>query len=155
MPPPDPVTVGRVPEYWVLVYSHQLSLEGVYDCRIQLRLVQHVQMKPSEEIVTSRESGCPRVVLFQPALTRNKSWLYLPILHQPMFKQSLVDKLCDPNKSFGAVVLLTCAITCCYSNDPHVMHPITTSTSNTGRNLFNQVNRLQRTHLIGHQLYGA
>lgn len=81
--------------------------------------------------------------------------IILPILHRPTFERSLVDKLHERNESFGAVVLLTCAIACRYSDDPRVTHPITTSTSNTGWNLFNQVDRLRRTRLIGHQLYDA
>ena len=81
--------------------------------------------------------------------------IILPILHRPTFERSLVDKLHERNESFGEVVLLMCAVACRYSDDPRVTHPITTSTSNTGWNLFNQVDRLRRTRLIGHQLYDA
>lgn len=81
--------------------------------------------------------------------------IILPILHRPTFERSLTDKVHERNESFGAVVLLMCAIACRYSDDPRVTHPITTSTSNTGWNIFNQVDRLRRTRLIGHQLYDA
>lgn len=81
--------------------------------------------------------------------------IILPILHRPTFERSLADKSHEQNESFGAVVLLMCAIACRYSDDPRVTHPITTSTSNTGWNIFNQVDRLRRTRLVGHQLYDA
>ena len=77
----------------------------------------------------------------------------LPVLHRPTFERSLSDKLHERNESFGSVVLLMCAIACRYSDDARVIHPITTSTSNTGWNLFNQVDRLRRIRLLGHQLY--
>ena len=81
--------------------------------------------------------------------------IILPILHRPTFERSLADKLHERNESFGAVVILTCAIACRYSDDPRVTHPITTSTSNTGWNLFNQVDRLRRIRLLRYQLYDA
>ena len=81
--------------------------------------------------------------------------IILPILHRPTFERSLADQLHERNESFGAVVLLMCAIACRYSDDPRVTHPIITSTSNTGWNLFNQVDGLRRTRLFGHQLYDA
>ena len=81
--------------------------------------------------------------------------IILPILHRPTFERSLADKLHERNESFGEVVLLMCAVACRYSDDPRVTHPITTSTSNTGWNLFNQVDRLRKTRLVGHQLYDA
>ena len=79
--------------------------------------------------------------------------IILPTLHRPTFERSLADRLHERNESFGSAVLLMCAIACRYSDDPRVTHPITTSTSNTGWNLFNQVDRLRRTRLLGHQLY--
>ena len=81
--------------------------------------------------------------------------IILPTLHRPTFERSLADRLHERNESFGAVVLLACAIACRYSDDPRVTHPIVTSTSNTGWNIFNQVDRLRRTRLVGHQLYDA
>jgi len=81
--------------------------------------------------------------------------IILPTLHRPTFERSLADKLHERNESFGAVVILTCAIACRYSDDPRVTHPITTSTSNTGWTLFNQVDRQRRARLFGHQLYDA
>jgi len=79
--------------------------------------------------------------------------IIFPILHRPTFERSLADKLHERNESFGEVVLLMCAVACRYSDDPRVTHPITTSTSNTGWNFFNQVDRLRRIRLLGHQLY--
>ena len=106
----------------------------------------------------------PRIFLVfpEPSLMRHLLDTYfnihniiLPILHRPTFERSLADKLHERDESFGEVVLLTCAIACRYSDDPRVTHPITTSTSNTGWNLFHQVDRLRRTRLLGHQLYDA
>ena len=98
----------------------------------------------------------------EPSLTRHLLDTYFdihniifPILHRPTFERSLADKLHERSESFGAVVLLMCAIACRYSDDPRVTHPITTSTSNTGWNLFNQVDRLRRMRLLGHQLHDA
>jgi len=104
----------------------------------------------------------PRVLLVfpEPSLTRHLLDTYfeihniiLPVLHRPTFERSLADKLHERNESFGSVVLLMCAIACRHSDDPRVTHPIITSTSNTGWNLFIQVDRLRRTRLLGHQLY--
>jgi len=106
----------------------------------------------------------PRLLLIFPELSLMRHLLetyfeihniILPILHRPTFEWSFADKLYERNESFGVVVLLMCAIACRYSDDPRVTHPITTSTSNTGWNLFNQVDRLRRTRLLGHQLYDA
>lgn len=81
--------------------------------------------------------------------------IILPILHRPTFERSFADGLHERNEAFGAVVLLMCAIACRHSDDPRVKHPIVTSRSNTGWNLFNQVDRLRRTRLTGHQLHDA
>ena len=81
--------------------------------------------------------------------------IILPILHRPTFERSFANKLHEQNESFGAVVILMCAIACRHSDDPRVKHPLVTSTSNTGWNLFNQVGRLRRIRLAGHGLYDA
>ena len=81
--------------------------------------------------------------------------IILPIIHRPTFERSFADKLYEWDESFGAVVMLMCAIACRHSEDPRVKHPIVHSTSNTGWNLFNQVDRLRRMRLLGHQLYDA
>ena len=91
-------------EYWALVYSHQLSLEGVYDYRIQSRLVQHVRTKSSEGVLTPREGGRLRVVLFQSALTRNKSWLYWEDLPQQASEVVFnIPRGAFPLSSFGVL----------------------------------------------------
>lgn len=102
------------------------------------------------------------LVFPEPSLMRHLLDVYfdihniiLPIIHRPTFERLLADKLHERSESFGTVALLMCAIACRYSDDPRVTHPITTSTSNTGWNLFNQVDRLRRTRLLGHQLYDA
>jgi len=102
------------------------------------------------------------VVFPEPSLMRHLLNTYfdihniiLPILHRPTFERLLTDKLHERSESFGAVVLLMCAIACRYSDDPRVSHSIITSTSNTGWNLFNQVDRLRRTRPLRHQLYDA
>jgi hypothetical protein len=81
--------------------------------------------------------------------------IIFPILHRPSFERSFADKLHERNDPFGAVVLLMCAIACRHSDDPRVKHPIVTSTSNTGWNLFNQIDRMRRIRMLEHQLYDA
>ena len=104
----------------------------------------------------------PRIYLEfpEPSLIRHLLDIYfdihniiLPVLHRPSFERSFADKLHERNESFGTVVILMCAIACRYSSDPRVKHSVDTSTSNTGWNLFNQIDRLRRTRLVGHQLY--
>lgn len=90
-------------EYWALVYSHQLSFEGVYDYRIRSRLVQHVRTKSSEGVLTPREGGRLRVVLFQSTLTWNKSWLYWEDLPQQASEVVFNIPGAFPFSSFGVL----------------------------------------------------
>ncbi|KAJ7686320.1 fungal-specific transcription factor domain-containing protein [Mycena rosella] len=49
--------------------------------------------------------------------------LYFPLLHRPTFERSLADRLHFRDPSFGAVVLLVCAIGSRFSDDPRVCGP--------------------------------
>ncbi|KAJ7686318.1 fungal-specific transcription factor domain-containing protein [Mycena rosella] len=49
--------------------------------------------------------------------------LYFPLLHRPTFERSLADGLHFRDPSFGAVVLLVCAIGSRFSDDPRVCSP--------------------------------
>ncbi|KAJ7482632.1 fungal-specific transcription factor domain-containing protein [Mycena latifolia] len=46
--------------------------------------------------------------------------LYFPLLHRPTFERSVADGLHMRDTSFGAVVLLVCAIASRYSDDPRI-----------------------------------
>ena len=47
----------------------------------------------------------------------------IPPLHKPTFEKGIADGLHKRNTTFGAVVLLVCAIGSRYSNDPRVQLP--------------------------------
>ncbi|KAJ7771013.1 fungal-specific transcription factor domain-containing protein [Mycena maculata] len=49
--------------------------------------------------------------------------IYYPILHRPTLEKSIADGLHTRDESFGAVVLLVCAIATRYSDDPRVLAP--------------------------------
>ncbi|KAJ7662890.1 fungal-specific transcription factor domain-containing protein, partial [Mycena rosella] len=49
--------------------------------------------------------------------------LYFPLLHRPTFERSLAEGLHFRDSSFGAVVLLVCAIGSRFSDDPRVCGP--------------------------------
>ncbi|KAJ7751555.1 fungal-specific transcription factor domain-containing protein [Mycena maculata] len=49
--------------------------------------------------------------------------VYYPVLHRPTLEKSIADGLHTRDQSFGAVVLLMCAIASRYSEDPRVLAP--------------------------------
>ncbi|KAJ7643219.1 fungal-specific transcription factor domain-containing protein [Mycena rosella] len=49
--------------------------------------------------------------------------LYFPLLHRPTFERCIADKMHLRDESFGAVLLLVCAIGSRFSNDPRVCDP--------------------------------
>ncbi|KAJ7758453.1 fungal-specific transcription factor domain-containing protein, partial [Mycena maculata] len=49
--------------------------------------------------------------------------IYYPVLHRPTLEKSIADGLHMRDESFGAVVLLVCAIASRYSDDPRVLAP--------------------------------
>lgn len=81
--------------------------------------------------------------------------ILLPLLHRPSFVGSIEKGLHHADRSFGATVLLVCAIGCRYTEDPRVTHEITTSTSCTAWGFFNQIHRLKKAHYLPHSLYEA
>ncbi|KAF9646992.1 hypothetical protein BDM02DRAFT_2831037 [Thelephora ganbajun] len=83
--------------------------------------------------------------------------IILPLLHRPSYTRSIEEGLHHVDSNFGATVLLVCAIGCRYTEDPRVMHEITTSTSCTAWKFFNQIYQLKRKriHYLPHSLYEA
>lgn len=81
--------------------------------------------------------------------------ILLPVLHRPSFVRSIEEGLHHVDYNFGAIVLLVCAIGCRYSEDPRVIHEITTSSSCTAWKFFNQLHKLRRPHYLPHSLYEA
>jgi hypothetical protein len=49
--------------------------------------------------------------------------LYYPLLHRPTFERSIAEGLHERDSSFGAVVLLVCAIASRFSDDPRASIP--------------------------------
>lgn len=49
--------------------------------------------------------------------------LYFPVLHRPTFERSIADGLHTRDASFGAIVILVCAIGSRFSNDVRVCPP--------------------------------
>ena len=79
----------------------------------------------------------------------------LPLLHRPSFMRSIEEGLHQVDPDFGATLLLVCAIGCRYTEDPRVVHEITTSTSCTAWKFFNQIHQLNNLHYLPHSLYAA
>ena len=79
----------------------------------------------------------------------------LPLLHRPSFMRSIEEGLHQVDYNFGATVMLVCAIGCRYTEDPRVVHEITTSTSCTAWKLFNQIHQLEKLCYLPHSLYEA
>jgi hypothetical protein len=48
---------------------------------------------------------------------------YFPLLHRPLFEKAVADGVHLQNHTFGAVLLLVCAIGARYSQDPRVLAP--------------------------------
>ena len=81
--------------------------------------------------------------------------IILPLLHRPSFMRSIEEGLHQVDHSFGATVLLVCAIGCRYTDDPRVTHEITTSTSCTAWKFFSQMHQLKKINYLPHSLYEA
>ncbi len=47
--------------------------------------------------------------------------VYMPLLHRPTFEKSMQQGLHLINESFGAIVLLTCALGAKFSDDPRTL----------------------------------
>lgn len=81
--------------------------------------------------------------------------IILPVLHRPSFVRSIEVGLHQVDYDFGATVLLVCAIGCRYTEDPRVVHEMSTSTSCTAWNFFCQVTKLKKLSYLPHSLYEA
>lgn len=79
--------------------------------------------------------------------------LVLPLLHRPSFTRSIAQGLHEGDQSFGATVLLVCAIGCRYTNHPGVVHELSTSTPCTAWSFYNQVNVVRKAPYLPHSLY--
>jgi len=79
--------------------------------------------------------------------------LMLPLLHRPSFIRSIEEGFHELDQNFGATVLLICAIGCRYTDDPRVVHELSTSTSCTAWRLYNQVNRIRKPPYLPHSLH--
>ena len=77
----------------------------------------------------------------------------LPLLHRPSFTRSIVEGLHELDQNFGATVLLVCAIGCRYTDHPSVVHELSTSTSCTAWNLYNQGNKIRKPPYLPHSLH--
>jgi len=81
--------------------------------------------------------------------------LVLPLLHRPSFMRLIAERLHDLDQNFGATVLLVCAIGCRYTDDPRVVHELSTSTSCTAWGLYNQVDIIRKAPYLPHSLHEA
>ena len=79
--------------------------------------------------------------------------IFLPLLHRPSFMRSIAERFHELDQTFGATVLLVCAIGCRYTDHPGVVHELSTSTSCTAWNLYNQVNRIRKAPYLPHSIY--
>ncbi|KAF9778873.1 fungal-specific transcription factor domain-containing protein [Thelephora terrestris] len=78
-----------------------------------------------------------------------------PILHRPSFVCSIQQRLHETSQSFGAVVLLVCAIGCGFTDDPRVLQVISPDSPCTAWKLFHQANSVQKRHYLPHSLFEA
>jgi len=77
----------------------------------------------------------------------------MPLLHRPTFLRAVADGLHLRDSSFGAVVLLVCAIASRYSNDPRVFIEDENCTRTSGWKWFEQVRVLKKNLLLPPTLY--
>lgn len=85
----------------------------------------------------------------------DNSNIMLPILHRPSFVRSIQQGLHKINQSFGAVVLLVCAIGCRVTEDPRVVKEISPTSSCTAWKFFHQASSVQKLYYLSHSLYEA
>lgn len=78
--------------------------------------------------------------------------IFMPLLHRPTFSKSIADGFHLLNNSFGALVLLICAIASRFSDDPRIFEP-DTSEHSAGWKWFSQIRMSQRTMLAKPCLY--
>jgi hypothetical protein len=77
----------------------------------------------------------------------------MPLLHRPTFSRAVADGLHLRDSSFGAVVLLVCAIASRYSDDPRVFIEGANCTRTSGWKWFEQVRVLKKNLLLPPTLY--
>lgn len=71
----------------------------------------------------------------------------MPLFHRPSFETSVAEGLHLQDPSFGATLLLVCAIGSRYSDDPRVLYDGTTSTHSAGWKWFEQVSVIRRSFI--------
>jgi len=81
--------------------------------------------------------------------------IMFPILHRPSFVRSIQQGLHEVNQSFGAVVLLVCAIGCRATDDPRVVQALSPVSPCTAWKFFHQVNNIKKLQYLPHSLYEA
>jgi hypothetical protein len=79
--------------------------------------------------------------------------LFSPLLHRPTLEKHLTEKFHLENKSFGAVVLLVCAIGAKFSDDPRVFMDEYSTPLTRGWKWFNQVHQAEQFPLAPASLY--
>jgi hypothetical protein len=77
----------------------------------------------------------------------------MPLLHRPTFGKSVANGLHLKDNSFGAIVLLVCALGSRYSDDPRVFLEGSDSTHTCGWKWFIQVQTIQKSLLATTSLY--
>jgi len=77
----------------------------------------------------------------------------LPFLHRPTFENDIADRLYLRDSSFGANVLLVCAVASRYTNDPRVFLEGSNAPQSCGWKYFDQVRKIRRSLLIPPTLF--
>ncbi|KAG6861935.1 hypothetical protein C0995_009885 [Termitomyces sp. Mi166 len=72
---------------------------------------------------------------------------FFPLFHRPSFETSVVEGLHTQDPSFGATLLLVCALGSRYSDDPRVLYDGTTSTHSAGWKWFEQCSVIRRSFI--------
>lgn len=79
--------------------------------------------------------------------------LYIPLLHRPTFEKSVAQGLHLQNDTFGATVLLVCAVGSRYSDDPRILLDGVDSFHSCGWKWFDQVQMVKKSLLTAPTLY--
>jgi hypothetical protein len=78
--------------------------------------------------------------------------IFMPLLHRPTFEKAVANRFHLRNSSFGALVLMVCAVSSRFSNDPRIFSPGDPELS-AGWKWFAQIRMSERNMVATPSLY--
>ncbi|KAI0629104.1 fungal-specific transcription factor domain-containing protein [Trametes polyzona] len=109
--------------------------------------------QPEAEIPAFRDFPPPDLLEHLTQLYFREMNIYMPVLHEPTFRESLRIGEHFRDGGFGALVLLVCANAARFSSDPRVFEEGTTSRLSCGWKWFRQVEMRRKSLLAPSRLY--